>query len=637
MSETAGLVAPPQPAPGRREGWLARWYGTDPVRAAAIGLIAVHLMIRAQIGAGGYLVYDDFSLAWRAAELDLFPDLMFFVYNNHLMPGTMLVTWVVTTAWPMSYPPYLVAMLAGQAVLAVAFYRLLRLVLPATWGVLIPLAMFLFSPLTLEATAWWAVGGSQLGMLLALVLALGAQVKYARTRRTRHLVSLGLSFALGLLFFEKTLLLAPIVFLFTACLLVSGGPVRSTVETVRRFWRSWLVLGAIAGGYVMLYLALAPSGARQPANTGEVVTFVREIVGTTLLPGLIGGPWRWFDTGEGPPLTATPEVLRWATWAAFAALVIVTVSRRRIAARAWLLLALDMTMTVVLLATTRLGGIYSPAAGLATRYVTDVVLVGALCIGVALFGLAPAPAAAAAEATPETTPEPAPVDAPATAPTRPDGRRVAAAAALVAALVLLVGGGGWTSARFGDDWKHKVGREYLAVVQAEVALAPRNEVFFDAVVPDWVMPGLSAPDNLQSHMFRFLEPRPQFVTAAENPRMFNDQGHIRPVQIDGVTNHPGPEPNCGYKATGGRTARVELQQDVPVWRWAIRIVYLSGGDAPAVVSFGSTVTRFQIRHGVNQIVMVVGGGGDHVNLTILDPNVTACTNEVTVGTPRPQP
>jgi hypothetical protein len=525
----------------------------------------------------------------------------------------------------MEYTPYLIAMLAGQAVLAVAFYRLLRLLLPATWGVLIPLAIFLFSPLTLETTTWWAVGGSQLGMLLALTLALGAQVKYARTGRARHLVSLGGAFVLGTLFFEKTLLLVPLVFLFTACLLVTGGPIRSVIETVRRFWRSWLVLGGLAAGYVTLYIALAPAGARQPANTGEVVTFVREIVGSTLLPGLVGGPWEWIDVGEGPPVTGTPEVLRWATWAAFLALVIITVSRRRIAARAWLLLALDLSMTVVLLATTRLGGIYSPVAGLAPRYVTDVVLVGAVCVGVALFGLAPATAAAASGRA-ETAPPP-----------RPEHWRGAPVVALALALVVLIGSAGWTSARFGDDWKHKMGREYLATVQAELAVAPRNEVFFDAVVPDWVMPALSAPDNLQSRMFRLLDPRPQFVTAAENPRMFNSEGHIRPVQIDGVTNRPGPEPNCGYKATGGRPARVELARGVDEWRWAIRIVYLSGGDAPAVVYFGGTTTRFQIRHGVNQIMLIVGGGGEYVDLTILDPNITACTNEVTVGIAKPQP
>src|SRR5215217_5626128 len=118
MSESAAPVtALPQPAPEHREGWLARWYVADPVRAASLGVIVVHLVVRAQVAAGGYLVYDDFSLASRAVEVDLWPDLMMGVYNNHLMPATMFLTWLVTAVWGLSYPPYLVLMLAGQAVL----------------------------------------------------------------------------------------------------------------------------------------------------------------------------------------------------------------------------------------------------------------------------------------------------------------------------------------------------------------------------------------------------------------------------------------------------------------------------------------------------------------------------------------
>jgi hypothetical protein len=610
--------APATPAPDRRDGWLARWYAADPIRAAAIGLIIVHLAVRAQVGAGGYLVYDDFSLASRALELGLWPDLLTGVYNNHLMPATMLVTWLVTTTWGLSYPAYLVAMLAGQAVLAVAFYRLLRLVLPATWGILIPLAVFLFNPLTLEATTWWAVGGSQLGMLLAMVFALGAQVKYARTERTRHLVSLGGSFVLGLLFFEKSLLVAPLVFLWTACLLVEGGLMRSVIEAVRRFWRSWLVLGVLAGGYVTLYAALAPAGVRE-AGAGETTTFVREILGSTLLPSFFGGPWTWLDVGDRPPVVATPEVLRWASWIAFLALVIVTVLRRRIAARAWLLLALYTAMTIALLATTRLGSVYSGVAGLAPRYVTDVVLVGALCIGVALFGLASTAAPAQR------------IDA------EPGPWRGATALGLAAALVLLVGSAGWTSARYGDDWKRNLARDYLNTVQSELRVAPRSTVFFDATVPEAVMPALSTPYNLQSHMFQHLNPRPQFVTAAQDPMMFDDFGHIRKARIEGVANRPGPDTGCGYKATGGKSVRVELQKGMYVWQWAIRIAYLASADSPATVYFGGTIARFQVRAGVNQIMLVVGGGGEFIDMTVLDPAVTVCTNEVTVGTARPLP
>jgi hypothetical protein len=162
-------------------------------------------------------------------------------------------------------------------------------------------------------------------------------------------------------------------------------------------------------------------------------------------------------------------------------------------------------------------------------------------------------------------------------------------------------------------------------------------VFFDAPVPESVMPALSAPYNLQSRLFQHLSRRPQFVTAAEDPQMFDDAGHIRPARVEGMANRPGPEAGCGYRATGGHVVRIELQKGVPVRQWAIRIAYLSGFDAPAVVYFGGTTARFQVRPGVNQILLIVGGGGEHVDLTVLDPAATVCATEVTVGTAKPQP
>ena len=46
-----------------------------------------------------------------------------------------------------------------------------------------PLCLFLFNPLTLEVSAWWAVGINLLPMQLAMVLAVGAQVRYLRDAR----------------------------------------------------------------------------------------------------------------------------------------------------------------------------------------------------------------------------------------------------------------------------------------------------------------------------------------------------------------------------------------------------------------------------------------------------------------------
>src|SRR5581483_8821970 len=96
-------------------GRVARWVRTDPVRAVAVALIVVQVIWRPQIAARGFLAYDDFSLASRAAESHLNFDYLGTVFNNHFMPASMLITWVVTRLWGLSYTPYLVLMTVAQA------------------------------------------------------------------------------------------------------------------------------------------------------------------------------------------------------------------------------------------------------------------------------------------------------------------------------------------------------------------------------------------------------------------------------------------------------------------------------------------------------------------------------------------
>jgi hypothetical protein len=610
----AAVETPAAPRPGLVAGWVR----ADPVRPVALALIAVQLVVRAGIAAPGYLVSDDFVLAERASELGLSPEYLLGMFNNHLMPGGLFVTWLVTRSAGLSYAPYVLIMIAAQAVVSVAFYRLLRQLFRG-WGLLVPLGLFLICPLTLEATAWWVVAANQLPMQLAMVLALGAQVRYVRTGRSRHLVTLGAAFVLGLVFFEKSLLIAPLVFVWTAGLLVDGGVVRSVVTALRRYWRSWLVLSLVALAYLGVYFARASTSVRPPASTGEVVTFVRQIVGSTLVPGLLGGPWRWLDAGDGPPATAPAEPARWLSWAILVGLVVVTVRMRRIALRAWIVLALYVAMTIALLGATRIGLGYSPVAGLVPRYVSDAVVVAALCIGVALFGLAP---------TRDTAAGPGPSTP--SGPETPTQRWLPAA--VVAGVVAMVVSASWSAARFGDDWAVKQSREYLRTVRAELAAAPFGTVFFDAPVPDAVIPRLSRPYHMQSKLFQYMSPHPQFVTVAENPSIFDDSGRIRKVRIAYPTvSRPGPDKDCGYLVRGGQTVRIELPTTLAHSTWAVRFAYISSRTSPAILYFGGTPGRFEAKAGLNHIHFLMEGGGEAFNLTLTDPFGSVCAGDVTVG------
>ncbi|MFI2647054.1 hypothetical protein [Micromonospora fulviviridis] len=755
-------------------GLLGGWTRIHPVRAAAAAMILVSLAWRAQLASRGYLAVDDYVLIARAGESDLTPGFLLTLYNNHFMPGALLITWLVTRAAGLAYWPYVLLLTAAQAVLAVSFARLLRTLVRPGWALLVPLAVFLFSPLTLEATSWWAVGVNMLPMQVAMVLAIGAQVRYVRTGRKRHLATLALAVLFGLVFFEKALLVVPLVFLLTAFLFAGGPPVRAVLSTIRRYWPSWLVLTAISLAFLALYGSRAESSLRRPDSLGEVLSFLWQLLGSTVVPGLLGGPWRWLPAGDGAPVTAPPELGRWIAWAAFLVLVVLTVRLRRVAGRAWLLLAAYLTLVTALLAATRLGSIYSDVAGAVPRYVSDVVVVAALCIGVALLGLRPAPDhAVPADPAPtnrdgdpapatgderadaesgqtddasaqvtaddergDVVPVPAeaeprvavpatafsghgvlhaeydnddlppldrpsavrPFDAPprradavtgsspsaatpplppSPAPDRPvpvDGRtagplsppdqltatpeqppltggrdpddpplpavlvrhREAVSAGLALALVAAGLGTAWTTARFGDEWAVKSGRTYLDTVQAELAAAPPGTVFFDQPVPGDVVPVLSAPYNRQSTVFHALPERPVFVTEAENPSLFDSTGRITPVKVDGPTAQPGPEQACGWKVTGGETARLPLTGPRDDWFWVVRIGYLSSGETTGTFRLGGKEKRFPVKTGLHQIFFEFTGGGDTVELSVDDPEVTFCTNEVAIGTPTPQ-
>jgi hypothetical protein len=379
-------------------GWLSRFVASDRVRATAFALIVVNVLLRAQIASRGFLVEDDLVLANRAASADLNLDFILMTYNNHLMPAGQLFLWSVVRWVGLEYWPTVVLLAVGWAVLGLSFFRLLRLLLRPGWGQLVPLCLLLFCPLTLDTTSMLAIGMFLLPMELAMVWAIGAQIKYVRTRRSRHLVSLAASVLFGLAFFEKTLLVVPLLLVMSACLLTHGGPMRSLGRTLRRDWPAWVTLGVVSAGYLSLYLtrpmpqqcdpmSCPPPLGYHASSPAEVLRFAEQLIGTTVIPGLLGGPWQWAKTG-GPPFVDSPELMRWLSWGVFLTLVLATSFYRRIAVRAWVLFASYLALVVGLLSLTRLGAPLSYLIAVGPRYVGDVVPVAALCIGIALLGLA---------------------------------------------------------------------------------------------------------------------------------------------------------------------------------------------------------------------------------------------------------
>jgi hypothetical protein len=592
---------------------------------AAAVLITLSIVWRASISARGFLTTDDFPIIAQADASGLTPGHLFALYNNHLMPAGRLITWITDRLTGYEYWPYATLMLLGQIAVSVAFYRLLRLMLPAGWALLVPLCLFLFNPMTLEISAWWAVGVNLLPMQLAMIVAVGAQVRYLRSGARRHLVTLALAVVLGLLFFEKALLVVPLVFLVTVCLYAPGGPVRAVLTTVRRWWPAWAVLTAVSLAYLAAYLPMSTNSMlRAPASTGEVGTFLGQFSGETLAPGLVGGPWTWLDAADGAPLAAPDQPARWLSWAVVAAVVAVTIwLRRGVAVRAWTLLVLFSALAAGLIAATRLGSGLSGVAGLVPRYLGDVLLVAAVCVGVAVCGLRRLDSAD----EPAADPVPAPVR------NHPQPFRTG----LAVGLVLLIASSLYSGVDFAADWQVKAGREYLRTARADLAAAEPGTVFMDQPVPEAVVPGLSHPWNMQSRFFGPLADGPVFVTEARKLSVFDEAGHIRPAWVDGVPARPGPLPGCGYRITRGRTVTIPLTAGVVDYWQVVRIGYLSDRDTTATIRVGDHAgVPFDVHRGLNAMFLLMLVDGDEVELTARDPAANLCTDEIEIGALVPQ-
>ena len=173
---------------------------------------------------------------------------------------------------------------------------------------------------------------------------------------------------------------------------MKGRWIAAASIALRRYWRAWVLYGVLLAGYCALFfsrLASSTTPATAPGPAGRVISFVSTLVGTTMVPGALGGPWHWAVIGDGYAQASPPAALQQLSWGLALLIVLASCVYRVRAWRAWAIIAGWIAVAdVIPVVIGRLGAEQPGLLGLQARYVTDAVSVLALCLGFAFLPLA---------------------------------------------------------------------------------------------------------------------------------------------------------------------------------------------------------------------------------------------------------
>lgn len=576
------------------------------VTVAAL-LVCAQLALRAWVAWGGTFHDDDLTLAGRSALYPLWSaDLLLYDHGGHFMPGTYVLAGLITRAAPLEWGAAALSIVLLQALASVAVLRLLRVLLGDRPVLLLPLALYLFSPLTLPSYAWWAAALNALPLQAGLAWVVAEAVLLARTGRRRHAVSALSAFALALAMFEKSVVI-PWVALAVVVLLErsAGRPVEAALRRTAALWAGALGLTV---AWVVSYASVVGSPvADDPPSRDLVLTAAGRAVTEGLLPPLLGGPWNWERYDIVAPWATPPVVLSVVAVVVAVVGVLVTSARRRGAWAVWLLVAGYAGASIAAMAAVRLNAGTADIVSGTLRYYADSSVV--LAIAWALLLLCPARHAAPA------------------VPGRARRLLVPAAAAAFAA------SSAWSTVTFQQVWTDTQTDEYLANARASLAAAGEAPLL-DEPVPPHVRWGVAYPENGTSRVLAALPDRPPFADHTTDLRVLDASGRL----VEGRLMQPyawivpSPEPRCNHPLPAGGAVTLPLAGDVMPWVYTVRIDYIADRDGTVELALetGESV-RAPVQEGAHRLYVRLTAGGQGIQVRSLDGDPSLCVMGGGVG------
>jgi hypothetical protein len=619
----AGGTAAPAEA-GSATGWLR----DNRVTLIAGALIAIQLLWMAALLSRSYFRQDDFYNFDRALAEGFTWKYLMLVSAGHMAPLGFAVSWVLAHVALYDWTLTALVILALVLAACLALLRVLRTLFGNRPAILIPLMVYLFSPLALAAVDWWSVAIQTLPLEIAIFMAVDAHVRYLREGRIRQLAAAAGWLLLGMATVQKGAVVPVLLFGLTSAFFTEGGWLSGIAQAARRYWRAWVVYGSMLAAYLVLFLSVLPTSTTPPTGPGpaeRVLTFVTTLTGTTLVPGAVGGPWHWSVLGDGNAQASSPAALQQLSWALAVLVIAVSIAFRPRAARAWAILAgWILAADVLPVVIGRLGSADPRVLGLQARYVTDVAAVLALCLALAFLPLAGQEGGYR-------------FAGPALAPGRPG--RIATAAVLA----VFLAGSFWSLQSLTGLTDTRASRSYIATARAAVTNAPRGTLVADGpTLPAVMDPLLFLASGNTSRVVGALARGPLAgrLTWLNPPQglvpglmMFNTQGQLRTAVLLGRSTGPPSRGRC-WQLSPGTPVSIPLPGPLYRWTWTVGLDY-NGPATEVDVRFGGQWAHAALPAGRHHYYVPLTGSGRAVDVELASSAPGGCLTGLTVGTWQP--
>jgi len=490
--------------------------------------------------------------------------------NDHFVPGLRFAFWLLNRSTGLDYGSTVLLRVLLQAVATVLLARLLILLAGRRPGVLVVVGWYAFSQLLLPGSLWLVTALDLLPAQILAILAIDLHVRYSRSGRLPYALGSALSLLAGVSFWELTglnVLLLPILSL----VFVHTGTIGQRVRATLRRWPGWLILLAVLTGWLVAFLSGPYGGSARSPGAGADLHELWTGWWFTIAPALLGGPWRWYATGNVFfSITDPPLSLRIAAQVAAAAILLVSLWKSGLrAVAAWLMPALILAISTVVIAAGRYR-VFGDLTPRSLNYFLPLAVPIALALTLSLPVRRAVLPASSAATLPRAS---AGRRAARSRRSRPAGRRARVAVGCLTCLAVLVSST-ISAVNFADRWEQNPSRQYLRNLTASVRQAGPAVNLWDTRVPQSVLAAFSDHNHV-SDVLRLAQVHAQFQQPESHPLLVTDQGRLVPATLYPIAHGvQRAETLCTSLVQGTGTWTIPLSSALGVNEYFVQLDYL---------------------------------------------------------------